>query len=289
MRIRAVDESHETEVILRGVGDGAIDWTVADEELVRVEQAYGVPIEASLVLAPRRAQKKRPIGYAVRPTNPELRDALDVFVKRRYRGRDYNRAKRRYFENRRAIARHHNRRMSVTGVISPYDKFLKKYARRYSLDWRLLAAQAYVESRFDPRARSWVGARGLFQVMPRTGEALGFKNLDDPETSVHAGAKYMARLIDRFDSKLPFEQRVRFALASYNAGIGHVLDARRLARQEGLDPDRWFDNVERAMLLLAQPKYARRARYGFCRGTEPVAYVSHIQNLYDAYVEAARD
>jgi len=78
---------------------------------------------------------------------------------------------------------------------------------------------------------------------------------------------------------------VRFALAAYNAGPGHVHDARRLAAEQGLDPDRWFENVERAMLLLEKPQYYQRARHGYCRGSEPVKYVSQIQNRYDNYVK----
>ena len=81
---------------------------------------------------------------------------------------------------------------------------------------------------------------------------------------------------------------MRFALAAYNAGLGHVIDARRLAKQKGWDPNRWFGNVEKAMLLLKERKYARAARHGYCRGTEPVKYVSKIQTYYDAYVKVVK-
>ena len=131
-----------------------------------------------------------------------------------------------------------------------------------------------------------MGARGLFQVMPRTAAEMGFEsNLEDPEISTHAGVKYLRRLIDRFDAQLPLRQRIRFALASYNAGHGHLSDARRLAREMGWNPDRWFKNVERAMVLLEEPRYHRKARYGYCRGSEPVRYVSEIQLRYDNYVK----
>ena len=89
------------------------------------------------------------------------------------------------------------------------------------------------------------------QVMPSTGQDLGFTNLHDPQESIHAGVKYMRQLINRFDHNLPMEERIRFALASYNAGYGHVLDARRLAREMGWDSNRWFGNVEKAMRLLS--------------------------------------
>jgi membrane-bound lytic murein transglycosylase F len=95
--------------------------------------------------------------------------------------------------------------------------------------------------------------------------------------------KYLSWLLMRFEPSLPMRQRVRFALASYNAGLGHIRDARRLARERGLDPDRWFGNVEKAVVLLEKQNFYKRARHGYCRGTEPVQYVSHIQSKYDAY------
>jgi membrane-bound lytic murein transglycosylase F len=171
------------------------------------------------------------------------------------------------------------------GPLTPYDALLKRHSARYNLDWRLMAALAYQESRFDPSARSWAGARGLFQLMPVTGRELGFDDLEDPNQGIPAGIQYLARLIDQFEPTLPFRQRVRFALAAYNAGYGHVVDARRIAAELGLDPNRWFQNVERAMLLLENPKYYRRARHGFCRGQQPVKYVSEIQSRYDTYVK----
>jgi membrane-bound lytic murein transglycosylase F len=172
---------------------------------------------------------------------------------------------------------------AAQGTISPFDGLLQRRAAEAGLDWRLLAAQAYQESRFDPDARSDAGAVGLFQVLPSTGRELGFSNLRDPEQSVAAGAKYMAWLIEQFEPTVAFKHRVRFALASYNAGKGHVDDARRLAKKMGLDPDKWFKNVEVAMLKLADPRVARTTRYGFCRGSEPVAYVSQITTRYENY------
>jgi membrane-bound lytic murein transglycosylase F len=120
--------------------------------------------------------------------------------------------------------------------------------------------------------------------MPSTGLELGFSDLYNVEINIHAGTRQMYRLIDRWNPEIHFEERVRFALAAYNAGWGHVQDARRLAAQKGWDPNRWFDHVEKAMLLLEKPSYHRNARYGYVRGSETVAYVSGIQHRYDHYV-----
>lgn len=278
-------EDVETEELIDRVDRGEIPFTVSDSHILGVELAYHKGVEGAFPLGP----EKKSLAFAFRKENPELKKHADAFVKRVYRGLDYNVAKKRYFESKRLAVRAQQIPQGEGGRLSPFDELIRKYSARYSLDWRLMAAQAYQESRFDPGAQSWVGAMGLFQVMPSTGREMGFTRLTDPEVSTHAGVKYMHRLIGQFDPQLPFRQRVRFALAAYNAGYGHVEDARRLARERGLDPNRWFENVERAMLLLEKPQHYQRAKHGYCRGSEPVRYVSEIQNRYDNYVKIFPD
>lgn len=277
-------EGTETEELIAQVGEGTIPLTVADSTIAAVEASYRSDVQVTLPLTTGAR-----IAYGTRPTSSKLLGALDAFVKKRYRGLEYNVLKKQYFENQRVITAGREADVRATGTISDYDVLMKERARQYGLDWRLLAAQAYQESRFDPKAKSWVGAQGLFQVMPATGREMGFSDLEDPQQGVHAGTQYMAKLIDSFDARIPFKQRVRFALAAYNAGRGHVEDARLLAAEQGLDPNRWFGNVEKTMLLLQQPKYARRARHGYCRGEEPVKYVSEIQSRYDNWISVVKD
>ncbi len=280
--IAAAPEDLEFEELVEQVARGDIEHTVVDSHLFAVERAYRDDVAEAFALNAPDQQVE--IAFAVRPSSEKLAAHLDAFVKREYRGLRYNMAKKRYFENRRVIASAREDRLEKTGQISPYDALIKKYATRYGLDWRLLAALAYQESRFNPKAQSWVGAQGLFQVMPATGKGMGFQNLGDPEEGIHAGTLYLSKLIRNLDPKIPFKHRVRFALAAYNAGIGHVGDARRLAVEKGWDPNKWFGHVEKAMLLLQRPEYYKRARHGYCRGSEPVKYVSEIQLRYDHYV-----
>lgn len=290
----AVPESVETEELIARVASGAIPLTVADSHILDVERTYGVAAEPAFALPPGPAAAlaasepgSKAIGFAVRPTAGKLRAAVNDFVGRHYRGRKYNIYRRRYFEDARRIRNFKTSRVDRTGRISPYDEIFRAVASKYELDWRLMAAQAYVESGFDPRATSWVGARGLFQVMPVTATSLGYARLEDPLVGTKAGIAYMNRLLSRFDPLLPFGERVWMALAAYNAGLGHVHDARRLAPQLGLDPDKWFGHVEQAMLALSKPEHARKARHGYCRGREPVAYVAHIREVYETYRDAA--
>ncbi|RMG16728.1 MAG: lytic transglycosylase F [Deltaproteobacteria bacterium] len=291
--VASVPEDMETEEIIDHVARGEFDLTVADEHIAKVEMTWRADIRAELRLPATSASKEagadesgaKPIAFAVRPTAERLARRVDRFVAKIYRGLEYNMARRRYFENKKFIRQAKAERAGVSGRLSPYDDLLKKYSAMYGLDWRLMAALAYQESHFDPNAESWVGAQGLFQVMPSTAKELGFDDPKDPEQGIHAGIKYFAHLLDRLDPTIPFRQRVRFALAAYNAGVGHVSDARRIARRKGWDPNRWFGNVEKAMPLLQRPRYYRKARYGYCRGSETVRYVSEIQNRYDNYVK----
>ena len=280
IEIALVPDDVETEEILVGVEEGVYDITMCDSNLLDVERAYGRQLKAAFSVKPAE------LGWAVRKDNTDLLSALDEYIRQEKGGLFFNMMKKRYFENTRTIAKaKDSMRVDLSGQLSPYDDLTKKYASQYGLDWRLITAQMYQESKFDPKAVSWVGAQGLMQVMPSTGEQLGFIDLHEPAVGIHAGVKYMYQLINRFDHKLPMEERLRFALASYNVGYGHVLDARRLAREMRWDSNRWFGNVEKAMRLLSQPEYYERARYGFCRGGQPVHYVENIQRFYDAYVE----
>ncbi|MCY3667803.1 MAG: transporter substrate-binding domain-containing protein [Gemmatimonadetes bacterium] len=279
LQVAPLPDDLETEDILAGVEEGRYDITLCDSNLLDVELSYGRRLKAAFRIKPTS------LGWAVREDNPALLAALNRYVKEEKGGLFFNVMKKRYFKNKRTITRAKDSlRVDLSGRLSPYDELVKKYARQYGQDWRLITAQMYQESKFDPQATSWVGARGLMQIMPVTGRELGFTDLHDPEENIHAGVKYLSQLVNRFDPKIPVDERMRFALAAYNVGYGHVLDARRLAGEKGWNPDKWFGHVEQAMRLLAKPVYHKRARYGFCRCGQPVHYVGNIQNMYDAYV-----
>jgi membrane-bound lytic murein transglycosylase F len=261
------------------VADGSYDLTVADSHILDIELTWRDDVAAAFVLGP-------PVGvsWVVRESNPRLLASVDAFLSREYRGTFYNVIYQKYFKDPKKIRRHQEYR-TRSGQLSPYDHLVQRHAEANGLDWRLIISQMYQESEFDPRARSFAGAVGLLQVLPRTGEAMGFSDLEDPATNIEAGIRHLAWVRDRFEDDLPFWERTWFALAAYNAGHAHVFDARRIAAERGLDPDVWFDNVERAMLLLARAEYARQATHGYCRGSEPVQYVREIRSRYEAYLE----
>ena len=163
---------------------------------------------------------------------------------------------------------------------------MREHALKHGFDWLMITAQMYQESHFDPLTRSFSGAEGLMQVMPLTARQLGYQNLTDPAEGIGAGVAYLDWLEGRFPARLDLAEKTYFGLAAYNAGFGHVEDARRLAQRLGKDPDRWFGNVEEAMALLSHPRYARQARYGYVRGQETVQYVRDIRARYLGYLSA---
>jgi membrane-bound lytic murein transglycosylase F len=208
--------------------------------------------------------------WAVRTENTDLRASVENFLRQQYRSTDYNILAKRYEESQVA---------STENQISPYDKLIKTYAEQYDFDWRLIAAQIYQESRFDPTAVSSAGARGLMQIMPATASDLGLSNPEAPEASIHAGIKYLDYLRDRFEADVPQSERLWMALAAYNIGFERVKRARGLATSLGLNANRWFDNVEIAMRQMTQPNSPVRG----CRCGQAIVYVRAIRSLYSAY------
>ncbi|MCF6236687.1 MAG: transporter substrate-binding domain-containing protein [Gammaproteobacteria bacterium] len=277
-----IGEELSAEDILDRVDDGVFDLAVLYRHEVEGELKWRRGIKVALTLS-----DDIPHVWGVRENNIELLNSLNEFIRKEYKGLFYNIVHRRYFEwgSDKDSTRVGRTKDKNNQGLTPYDGLIKKYAGIYGVDWRLVAAQMYQESRFDPSVISWAGAQGLMQVLPRTAESMGVGNLTDPESGIKAGVKYLAWLRERFEQELSVKDRQWFVLASYNAGLGHVRDARSLATQKGWDADRWFDNVERAMLLLSKQKYASQSRHGYVRGREPVQYVRKIKQRYEAYIQ----
>jgi membrane-bound lytic murein transglycosylase F len=176
------------------------------------------------------------------------------------------------------------------GVISKWDALFKKYAPLASIDWRLMAALCYQESCFDPMATSWAGACGLMQIMPTTAANIGLTvdKLYDPESNVAASAQLINQLITLFRDVPDESERLKFVLASYNGGPGHVRDAMSLAEKYGEDGYVW-DVVADYILKLSQPAYYRDpvVKCGYMRGTETHDYVYSVKERYEEYTGVA--
>jgi membrane-bound lytic murein transglycosylase F len=269
-------EDESTETLIRMVAEGKIDYTVADEDVARLNAAYFANIDVSTPVS--FSQK---IAWAVRKNAPELLNAVNDWITRMRSETDYYVIYNKYFKNRtnmRQLAS--SNYASINGSdISPYDELLKKEASRLGWDWRLLASVVYQESRFDPQAKAWTGAQGLMQLMPETAEVFGAENPLNPAQSIAAGVNYLQWLDKYWADEVPdAEERLKFVLASYNVGQGHVRDAIRLARKYGRNPQLWDEHVEYYLEQKANPEVYKdeAARLGYCRGSEPVKYVKSI-------------
>lgn len=173
-----------------------------------------------------------------------------------------------------------------SGIISKYDALFQKYAPVARWDWRLMAAQCYQESCFDPQARSWAGARGLMQIMPKTAAHLGLpmEQIHEPEANISAAARYLQQLMQTFGDIPNVHERQNFVLAAYNGGAGHVRDAMALARKHGADTRTW-GSVSRYLALLSNPEYYRDpvVKNGYMRSSETIDYVERIRSRYSQY------
>ena len=207
---------------------------------------------------------------------PAIQKAIDFAVKNAKGGIFLPRG--RYLLNRRK------------GIISAYDQHFVRHSAPIGWDWRLMAAQCYQESGFDPHAISWAGARGLMQIMPETADLLGIPvgHLNDPGTNIKAAAQYIRKLQETFSDIPGRVDRIRFILAAYNGGAGHVRDAMTLARQHGKDSRRWED-VAPFILKLSEPRYYNRPdmKFGYLRGSETYNYVNDIMRRWEQYRNAA--
>ena len=279
--LQVSETSVDAEQMHDWVAEGREKAALVKEHDLNIELAKSTAVRSAIVLDDEVAH-----AIALRAQNSALKGALDIFVKGMYRSEFYNLIYSKYFESKRSIKRLSEGRVTdaLQGQISPFDDLVQKYANLYGFDWRLITAQMFQESRFNPKAKSPAGARGLMQLMPRTAKSMGVEKVNDPGHSILGGIKYLDWLRDRFSQELPISERLWFTLASYNAGAGHVHDARRLAEQLGNDPDRWFNHTEKAMMLLSKKEFSKKARYGFVNGAEPVNYVHEIKNRFEAYV-----
>ena len=279
-----IEEDEETEIMIRNVVEGKYDLTVADETIAKVNAAYYPELDVKTPVSfPQQ------IAWAVRQNSPNLLEAINQWMRKMKKQPTFNVIYNRYFNNNRV----HVRRLNSTfhsgkgGSLSPYDSLLKIAADSLQWDWRLLASQMYQESRFDENGESWAGAVGLMQVKPETALMYGYKNMYNPYQNIRAATAHLEYLDDLWAERIADEEeRMKFVLASYNVGLGHVLDARALARKYGEDDSQW-PVIEKYLELKSRPKYFQDpvVQYGYCRGSEPVNYVKDILNRYDQYTQ----
>lgn len=263
-----------TEGLIRDVWAKKLHCTVADSNLVDINRRY-----YPTIVVPMRLKRSTDLAWATQATSKQLQNEINDWFS------DYKKSgaleqlnevyyapleKFDYVDTRTLVRR-------IESRLPRYEKHFKAAAKKYGLPWKLLAAQAYQESHWNPNAKSPTGVRGMMMLTRRTARSLGIKNRRDAIQSINGGAKYMYKMRKRIPKQVQEPDRTWFALAAYNVGMGHIHDAQRLARKLGLNPYVWRD-LREVLPKLSETKYYKQSKYGYCRGSEPVHYVQRIRD-----------
>lgn len=280
------NDSISLEDLISMVSRGEIEYTVADENVARLNKTYHWNINTNLKIS--FVQRS---SWIVKKENSDLANSINSWASDNNRKRSFSRIIKRYYEL-------GKQDLSVPtkipkGHISPYDKFFRKYSGKIGWDWKLIASISYQESHFNPNLVSWAGAEGLMGIMPNTAKALGVTphELREPETAISTGVECLMRFYDGFPEIEDEEEKIKFTIASYNAGIGHIYDARRLAEKYGKNPNIWEHNVADFVRLKSEPEYYNDpvCKHGYLRGSETFNYVKEILERFEEYKSLRKD
>ena len=286
IHIQTIEKDTVTvEDLIEMVSNGEIPYTISDNDMAKLNKTYYNNIDISLLVGhPQRS------CWAVRKTNPGLAAAIDDWFEKNQNNPQYKQILKRYFEMSKMPG---NEPIPIISShqISSFDPFFKKYAQKIDWDWRLLASVSYQESRFLTDRVSWAGAAGLMGLMPNTAEAFGLPadQIYDPEENIKAATGFIKKLNQMFTSIENEDERIRFVVASYNSGPGHIYDAQALAGKYGKSPSKWED-VEEYLKLKNLPEYYNDSvcKSGYFRGTETVNYVQDVIARWKYYQEKVK-
>jgi membrane-bound lytic murein transglycosylase F len=272
-----VSDEDDTEQLLERVWEETLDCTVADSNIVAINRRYYPELVVAFNLT-----DPEPLAWLLPPKAKALKKAVDDWFKEYKDNGNVERLIDKYYGfiklfdyvDTRAFSRR------IDELLPRYRPLFRKAGREFDLSWSLLAAQSYQESHWRPRAKSPTGVKGIMMLTLPTARAMGVTNRLNPEESIRGGAKYLTRLRDRLPDEIEEPDRTWLALAAYNVGLGHLLDARRLAKRLGKEPDSW-SGLSESLPLLAQRKHYRTLEHGYARGRESVRYVNRIRNYRD--------
>jgi len=269
-------ENIPTHELIRQVENNEIEATLADTNIALLTRRYYPKIFISDPIS-----EKEPLGWAVNRNATDLLNEINLFFKIIKSNGQFETIYKKYYSNIERfdyldIKTFHKR---IKTRLPRYDKIIQEVAEKYSFDWRLIAAQIYQESHFDPMAQSIKDAYGLMQLIPALAEQFNVKDILDARQNIEAGTHYLRELYDFFDKANPSD-RMYFALAAYNIGLGHILDARYLAREQNLDPNKWSSLLQ-TLPLLRHYEYNKNLKFGYAKGTQPIIYINQIMIYYD--------
>lgn len=282
IEIEFVPGSFTSEDLIEMVAVGEKEYTVADKNIAMVNEWYYPNIDAKMVLS-----KHQDIAWAIRNNSDSLLVSVNKWLGEFQKTKKFKSLLNKYFKNQHLVKNRvkHQYYTLSSGQISMYDELIKKHAPTIGWDWELLAALIYQESHFNNSARGWGDSFGLMQFMPETGARFGVDFSSGPEQNIIAGTKYIAKLNAIWEPEVEDkEERIKFILASYNAGPGHVIDAKNLAVKYGKNPKLWSD-VGYFLLNKSKRKYYNDdvVKHGYYKGFIAYDYVNEIMDRYHHY------
>jgi len=279
--IEPLDGTVSVEELIERVAQGEIDYTIAEENIARIASKFHPNIDFSVAIS-----IQQDIAFGLRKESTLLKEKLDAWMDSFLTTSKHKYIFRKYYKQGVSGMQPDNTYSSLGGKqISPYDIFFQDAAKQYGIDWQLIASIAYQESKFNPQAKGFGGAYGIMQFMPSTGKHYGVFADSNPKEQIQGGTRKIKSDIDSWKHIPDKEQQIKFAIASYNAGRGHVEDAQRLAEKHKLNPKKWDENVEKMMILLSQQKYYndKLVKHGFIRGSITSNYVREVFARYQEW------
>ena len=271
------------EELLIQVAEGKIPYTIANS----IDVAAAQQIRPNLAIAFDLTDEMTVHWYLSNKSYNELQAGLLDFMNNAIETGLIDRIEEKYFRHITAFDYVDTQAYleAVEKILPQYQPLFEKY--KGNLDWRLLAAVAYQESHWDPYATSPTGVRGMMMLTKDTAARMNINNRTDAEQSIKAGSEYLHWLLDQMPDSIPEEDRIWYSLAAYNMGLGHILDARRLTKKLGGNPDNWLD-VKNNLLLLSEKRHYLNLKYGYARGYEAYQYVENIRRYMNSIVNYHR-
>jgi membrane-bound lytic murein transglycosylase F len=273
---------YTAEQLVELVARKELDYTVCNYEQSRILSKDFPNLDFSTELG-----ENSPIGWIFRKKSTELQKKVNDWLSYYKSSAQFAVKFHKYFEDRNNNENINHHYVSVrSGRISRYDELIKKYSANINWDWRLLASLIYQESRFNPKVRSHAGAYGLMQLMPSTRAYFGVDSTSSVEKQIEAGVKFIKLLDKQIAPKIPDEEeRVKFILASYNIGWGHILDAVNIASKVGKNAQVWDQNVDSCLLSKSKPEVFQMAdvKHGYAKGKETYKFVKQILERFEHY------
>jgi membrane-bound lytic murein transglycosylase F len=282
-RITIIEVPFDAENLINLISNREIDYAVCDENIAKVNECYYPIIDVGTEI-----KSEHDLGWGMRKQNSgRLAGLLNEWIATFGENNFYSFLYAKYYRNSwSAYIVKSDYYTLLTGKVSPYDNQIKSLSDSIRWDWRLLASLIYQESRFKPDVVSGQGAVGLMQVLPSTGRLFGIDVKKSPENNMMAGVLYIRYLQEFFKERIPDEnERIKFVIAAYNAGEGNIIDAMNLAEKHGKNPLIWDNNVAYFLLKKTEPEFYNDpvVKMGYCRGYEPVNFVSEILERYGDY------